>query len=467
MVERTAAMAANAMGGAVVAGDPQTRWRGAAIDSRRVRGGEIFFALPGERVDGHDFVAQAAEQGAAAIVVHRPLPWPSNPTCAWIQVDDTFAGLHALCRAVRRQVPQQLVAITGSVGKTTTKEFLAGMLARRFKVARSQGNLNNLYGFPVSLLNIPDDSEWMVAEMGMSTPGELRQISLLGQPDVVLLINVRPVHLENFDDLAGIAEAKAEILAGLTAPGVIIANADDPEVMRVAIRHADRHPGVRVVSFGASPAADARLTPPIPLAEGRVGCRFTVTIGGEGQDFELPVHGLYNASNCLAATTAAYLLGVPLSVIAAAAADLRPSTMRGEVHRLAREILLIDDSYNSNPEAVARALESTRLLPGGRHVAVLGAMLELGPRSAEFHQQAGVLAAGLGFSPILGVGSEAENLVAAAGKAGADATWCANAQLAASWLSKTAQAQDVILVKGSRGIGLEAVVARMLQGEAG
>ena len=230
MARLTVAEATEAVGGRLMAGDPHAVIDGAAIDSRAVCGGEAFFAFPGAVVDGHRFVADALARGAAAAVVQEDLETPSSG--ALIRVGDTFRALHDLARRVRTRVPQKLVGITGSAGKTTTKELLGAILAARFKVSWTPGNLNNLYGFPLSLLNVPDGTEWMVAEMGMSTPGELRQLSLLGRPDAAVFTVVRPVHLEFFSSVQAIAEAKSEILAGLAPDGFVVANADDPEVAR-------------------------------------------------------------------------------------------------------------------------------------------------------------------------------------------------------------------------------------------
>ena len=197
----------------MISGSATAPWRGATLDSRQVSGGELFFALAGERTDGHRFVAQALERGAAAAIVQQKVEIQAGG--AAIRVPDTLAALHRLTREVRTREPRKLVAITGSVGKTTTKELLAAMLAQRFRVARNPRSLNNLLGFPVALLGIPEGTEWMVAEMGMSTPGELRQVSWLGKPDVAVFTNVRPVHLQAFGSLEAIREAKAELLDGL------------------------------------------------------------------------------------------------------------------------------------------------------------------------------------------------------------------------------------------------------------
>jgi len=474
VVERSAAFAAGAMAASIVAGDPASTWRGAAIDSRRVRGGEIFFALEGERTDGHRFAGAAVDAGAAAVVVHRELE-PADGA-AWLRVEDSYRALHDLTRAVRAEVPERLVGLTGSVGKTTTKELLAAMLARRYRTARTPGNLNNLYGFPLSLLGVPDDCQWMVAEMGMSTPGELRGVSLLGRPDAALLLNVRPAHLASFDDLRGIAEAKAEILAGLAPGGTVVANADDPEVMGIVERHAGRAGAGRIVRFGFADGtgAEVRGSDLEPLA-GRPGCRFRITVGagtGNADDateshwIELPIHGLYNAENALAAAACAHALGVGLDQIAAAVADFRPGKMRGEVHRLPSGATVVDDSYNSNPVAAERALESARALPADRYLAVLGDMRELGDGSADFHRRVGRRAAELGFA-VVAVGEEARRLAEGAGAAGASVEWYADADAAARWAASALADDrfadgDLVLVKGSRGVGLEAVVRALL-----
>jgi UDP-N-acetylmuramoyl-tripeptide--D-alanyl-D-alanine ligase len=461
MARCSVAEAAAAVGGQVT-GDPETVWDGAAIDSRAVHGGdigELFFAFAGEHTDGHRFVADAFARGAAAAMVQEPVEIPERG--ASILVPDTFRALHDLTRHLRKRVPEKLVGITGSVGKTTTKELLAAMLGARYRVARTPGNLNNLYGFPLSLLNVPDGTEWMVAEMGMSTPGELRQLSLLGRPDVALFTVVRPVHLEFFGTVQAIAEAKSELLAGLPADGLVVANADDPEVSRIARRHLSQNGG-RIVWYGTGEEADVRVTGVSPAPNGEVGSRFRLWAGGEIIEVDLPLHGLYNVGNCLAAAACAHALGVSLTEIAHAVASVRPAAKRGVVHRLPGGVTLIDDSYNSNPDAVDRALEGAAQLAGSRRLAVLGDMLELGPEGPRFHRAAGERAAGLGFSPVAGVGELSRELSAAAAARGAEAPWFADAAAAAEWAAGEVRDGDLVLVKGSRGVRLEAVVDRLL-----
>jgi UDP-N-acetylmuramoyl-tripeptide--D-alanyl-D-alanine ligase len=486
------------MGGEVIAGDPAAVWSGVAIDSRKVAGGELFFALAGAATDGHRFVADAFERGAAGAVVHRDGvegvsgrggAAPEAPGV--IRVSDTYRALHDLTRSLRRRLPEVLVGITGSAGKTTTKELLAALLARRFRTAKSLGNLNNLYGFPVSFLAIPDDTEVMVAEMGMSVPGELGGVSALARPDGVVLTNVRAVHLENFPDVAAIADAKAEIFEGLSRKGFVAANRDDPEVVRVTRRWAasERGAGTRIVWYGFGDAPEiapeievrARDLRPVPPSGGAgddstgstgLGTRFVLELGRrdggaeEAGEVELPLHGRYNVANALAAAAAAWALGVGLDAIRAALAGVAPGSHRGAVRRLFGGVTLVDDCYNSNPEALARALESAAELAEAagarRRVAVLGDMLELGAEGPRFHREAGERAARLGFAPLAGVGELSRELVAAARVAGAEATWLPDAQAAARWAAGAVRPGDLVLVKGSRGIGLERVVEELL-----
>lgn len=458
LLEQTLGSAAVAMAGVLAQGDPAARFFGAAIDSRKVLPGQLFFALPGEKTDGHAFVAPALARGAAAAIVERDLEAPVDG--AVIRVADSLAALHALTRAVRRQRPEHLVGITGSAGKTTTKELIAAFLARRYRVAKSPGNFNNLLGFPLGLLEIAEDCEWMVAEMGMSTPGELGRVSLLGRPDVAVYTNVRPVHLENFASLEAIAEAKAELLHGVPDGGLMVANASDPRVMRIAETFA-RERGGRVVTFGA-PGADVTASDLRPLeAEGALtGTRFELHSKLGVRTLELPLHGAYNVENCQAAAACAIELGVGLDDLAAALLDMRPAPHRGEVVRLASGALLVDDCYNSNPDAAIKALESARRLQGERFVAVLGDMLELGPQEDTLHAEVGAAAARLGFDRLVAVGRRSRHLADAYTRGGGrNVDWLESASAAAGWARASGLATgDVVLVKASRGTALEAVV---------
>ena len=457
------------MDGRLVTREPAALFVGAAIDSRKVRAGELFFAMRGAREDGHRFVGDALRRGASAAVVESARGRELDAGSSRIEVADPFQALHALTRDVRARVPERLVGVTGSAGKTTTKELLAAMLGRRFRTAASPGNLNNLYGFPLALLGIPDSTEWMVAEMGMSEPGELGRISELARPDAVVLTNVRPVHLEFFGTLERIAEAKAEIFDGLAAGGVVIANADDPEVVRVTQRRLAAAGGEAVwySLAGAAPAGAELLLRVRELecpAAGRPESRFVLEAAGDRRTVRvrLPLVGLHNVENCLAAATAAFRFGIDLEDIAAAAGAAVPASMRG-VLRQAGEAHVFDDAYNANPDAVGRALEAVAELAAQRRWAVLGDMLELGPEGPRFHREVGRRAALLGFSPVVGVGELAREIVAGAAVEGAATAWFASAAEAAEFARIEIAPGDLLLVKGSRGVGLEVVVERVLE----
>jgi UDP-N-acetylmuramoyl-tripeptide--D-alanyl-D-alanine ligase len=467
-MERRLLEAVRIMNGELLTSGGDRPFHGAALDSRRIRGGELFFALPGERTDGHRFVAQALTAGAAAAVVERRyLRQHPLEAEAWsrlgpvVAVDDGLEALHGLSREVRRSTPRKLVGITGSAGKTTTKEILATLLGGRFRVARSPGNFNSLYGFPLALLDIPADTEWMVAEMGMSEPGELGRLSRLAKPDVAVLTNIGSAHLERFGRIEAIAEAKAEILQGLPPEGLVVANADDPLVMAIGGRHAGP-----IVTYGRSPEAIARGIDVRGLrvqpGPGGDGSRLELEVKGASHEVRLPLHGSYNVDNFLAAAACAWALGVPAAEIAARAGQIEGGSGRGRLLRLEGPAVVIDDSYNSNPEAAVRALESALALPAERHWAVLGEMLELGEAAPALHEQVGRRAASLGFSPVVGVGPLGRPLLEGAKAAGAAVRWFETAAAAAAWVQEELRAGDVLLVKGSRGVGLEAVVQALV-----
>ena len=438
-------------------------------------------------------MADAFARGAAGAVVERA-PDPANPADIAairppegsnrfvIEVENVGDALVELARSLRERAPDQLAGITGSAGKTTTKELLAAMLARRFRVGRTAGNFNNRIGLPISLLNVPDDTDWMVAEMGMSSAGELRELSQLARPDLAVFTVVRPVHLEFFDSVRAIAEAKAELLSGLASDGWIVANACDPEIVRIVRRHRGEH-GSRIIWYALGEPApgfagvegtdrlDLRALDVAALPDG-LGTRFVLEVEGKRFAVRLALHGAYNVENFLAAAAAAWSIGVPLDEIVEVAAEMPSAKGRGEVHRLKLPeggfALLIDDSYNSNPDAVAKALAGAASQStngrAGRRVAILGDMLELGPDAAAFHREAGRQAAALGFSPIVGVGELARELVAGASAGGAEAIHLSEADSAAEWAASHVGPGDVVLVKGSRGVCLDRVVARMIAG---
>lgn len=424
-------------------GDGSAVVTGAATDSRAVQPGDMFVALPGARVDGHEFVPQAAAAGAPAALVSRRL----DLGLPQIVVADTASALQTLARHERAHADFRLVALTGSIGKTTTKEMLVALLGTAFPVGFTRGNRNSEIGFPAEVCSQPEGIRWMVAELGMSHAGELDRLGAIARPDALLYTVIAPVHLEFFPSVDAIAEAKAELIPHLKPDGVLILNAADCRVAAFERRFSGR-----VVRYGA-PGSDFWLEAFHP--EGLLGSRLRLQTPGGPLTLWLPLPGRHQAENLLAAAATALTLQTPPEGVVEAAAALRPAPRRGEVHRLRDGIVLVDDSYNASPQAMARVLEMLHSTPG-RKVAVLGEMLELGPTAPELHRQVGELASAAA-DVVVAVGPQhARALAAGAGHRCRAALPDAEAALAA--LRTLLEPGDVVLVKASRGIGLDKVV---------
>ena len=454
-LEATLAMedVAAATGGRVVSGPARLRLAGVTIDSRKVEPGQLFVAIAGPRFDGHDFVAEAASRGAAAALVHRDVAAP--PGMGIVRVADTTRGLADLARHARAQAEVPVVCITGSAGKTTTKEMTAALLATRGPVLKTEGNLNNQYGLPLMLLRLRPEHAAAVLELGMSAAGELRGLSAIARPDVAVITLVAAVHLEFFDSVDAIAAAKAEILEGLAEGGVAVLNGDDARVRRIGEAHRAR--GGRVVWFGHDRAYDVS-------AEGWKGTvhgmRFTLRIGGAAADVALPLPGPHFLANFLAAAAVAHHLGIAIDTIAATATTLKAASHRGEVVSLGQGITLLDDCYNSNPTAVEAAVTALGLAAKGRRVAFLGDMLELGPTGPALHEQTGEKVGGR-LDLVVAVGPLAEHVLAGARRAGlAPSALVAfpDSAAAAAAAPDLVRAGDAVLVKGSRGVRMETIV---------
>ena len=423
---------------------------GVSIDTRTLLPGQLFFAIAGPNFDGHDFVAAAAARGAAGAVVHHALKEPVD--LPLVNVDDTTSALTRLAAHVRALAAVPVVAVTGSAGKTTTKEMTAALLGARGPVLKTEGNLNNQYGLPLTLLRLTGEHTAAVLELGMSAAGELRRLSALARPDVAIITMVAPVHLEFFASVDEIAAAKAEILEGLAPDGVAVLNGDDAR-----IRHATAGHGGRVIWFGRDRAYDVSAE----NWRGTVhGMRFDMYLAGRKLDVALPLAGPHFMMNFLAAAAAAHHLGVDPDTIAARALELKPAARRGEVVRLAQGITLLDDSYNSNPAAVEAAVAALSLSARGRRVAFLGDMLELGPTAGELHRQTGAAVAGA-LDVVVGTGPLAAAFVTGAREAGKDeasVAHFADSAAAAAAAPGLVRPGDAVLVKGSRGSHMEKVV---------
>ncbi len=444
---------AAATSGRVVSGAPDVRVSGVTIDSRRVEPGQLFVAIAGPRFDGHDFVAEAAARGAGAALVHRDLQAPAG--FALVRVADTTRGLADLARRARAQAEVPVVCITGSAGKTTTKEMTAALLASRGPVLKTEGNLNNQYGLPLMLLRLRPEHAAAVLELGMSAAGELRVLSGIARPDVAVITLVAPVHLEFFASVDAIAAAKAEILEGLAEGGTAVLNGDDPRVKRIGDAH--RAGGGRVLWFGRDRAHEVSAE----NWRGTVhGMRFTLRVGGQAEEIALPLPGPHFLMNFLAAAAVAHHLGIGMGTIAETATTLKAASHRGEVVSLGEGITLLDDCYNSNPTAVEAAVVALGLSARGRRVAFLGDMLELGPTGPELHRQTGEKVGGR-LDLLAAVGPLAAGFLEGARRAGLRPEALvafADSAGAAAAAPDLVGPGDAVLVKGSRGVRMEVIV---------
>jgi UDP-N-acetylmuramoyl-tripeptide--D-alanyl-D-alanine ligase len=418
-----------------------------SIDSRTIRPGELFFAVKGERLEGHDYVEKALENGAVAAVVRKDQLARYPLQSKLLAVEDTLVALQRLASAVRRVWGKPAIAITGSVGKTTTKDAITHLLSTKYSVHSSKGNFNNHFGLPLGLLKLQPEHELAVIEMGMSHPGEIAALARIAHPDDGVVTSVAPVHLENFESIAGIARAKYELIASLPSRGTAFLNADDDYVSQFG----QSFPG-KVVLFGFKAAADIRAENVELL--GADGARFDLVVKGSRQPVLSPLLGHHNVYNVLAAAAVALDRGISAGEIADALPSLQAGDKRGQVVQFGN-ITVINDCYNSSPKALMAAAETLSLMPGQRRIAVVGEMLELGPTSEQLHRECGHYIAGRKLDLLLGVRGFAKPMVEAAQAAGIAAEFVATPEEAGRWLAREARDGDVILLKASRGVKLE------------
>ena len=424
--------------------------QGYSIDSRTVGPEQLFFAVKGERLDGHDFVEQALAKGAVAAVVRVDQLGRYPEKARLLAVEDTLVALQTLAAAARRLWGKPLIAVTGSAGKTTTKEAIAHVLSTRFRVLKSEGNFNNHFGLPLMLLKLEPEYDVAVIEMGMSHAGEIRALAKIAQPEIGVVTNVAPVHLEFFDSLAGIARAKYELIESLPAGGTAVLNADDDYVSQFG-----RGFKGKVVMYGMRGTADVRAEN--VQSKGREGVQFDVVIGGMREHAILPLVGEHNVLNALAAVAVGLERGLKPSETVAALATLAPADKRGQVLQLGN-ITVINDCYNSNPKALDAMVDALAAMEAKRRIVVAGEMLELGPAGEELHRQAGQHIAAKQIDVLLGVRGMAEGMVRAAKQAGIQAEFVAGPEEAGEWLAREARDGDVVLLKASRGVKLEKAI---------
>ncbi len=441
-------------------GVPPAEIAGVSTDTRAIAPGSLFVALVGERFDAHDYLGEAAAKGAAAAVVaeaflRRPSTSTSAPPLPLLAVPHTLAALGAIARLHRRRFRIPIVGVTGSNGKTTTREMIAAILGTRGPVLKAEGNLNNEVGVPLTLLRLGPEHRSAVIEMGMSHPGEIARVAAIAEPQVGVVTMAGTAHIEHLGSQDAIADAKAELYAALPDDGLAIANADDPRMLKRA-----HEAGRRLLTFAAGRGRRGDVVVLEVTSQDEEGLRFVLGIGNR----EVPVHipglvGAHNATNAAAAAAAAVTLGFDDREIARGLAQVTPVGRRLRVERLASGLRLVDDCYNANPDSMAAALRTVvELARGARVVAVLGDMLELGELADDAHRGIGAEAARAGVRVLAAFGPRSRETAAAARAAGLDPFHTEDMDALVGWAKATLLPSDVLLVKGSRGMKLERLV---------
>jgi UDP-N-acetylmuramoyl-tripeptide--D-alanyl-D-alanine ligase len=444
--------------GGTLEGPGNVKVRGYSIDSRTLNAGELFFAIRGPRFDGHQFVQQAFEKKAAGVVVELPSPGlrPPSPEgrgpVPEIRVPSTVEALQNLARDVRRRWGMPIIGVTGSAGKTTTKEMISAVLGKKFTVLRSVGNLNNEFGLPLCLLRAERYQTIGVLEMGMSAKGEIRKLASIAEPNEGVVTNVNPVHLEFFKSVDEIAEAKAELLEGLHDPKIAYLNNDDSRVRSMARKFTGK-----IVTYGVKSVASFKVQQMQDL--GLEGTAFTIHHGRRDLNFALPLLGQHNVANAIAAIAVGATHEVPWEQMREAIGEMKAEKMRGQVIKFREGFAAIDDSYNSNPRALSEMIRFLGRLQGyQRKILVAGEMLELGPDGPELHRNCGREAARAGLELIVAVQGQATEILEGALEAGMDRSrlkFMRDAVQTGDLLARTLRKGDVVLIKGSRGVKLD------------
>jgi UDP-N-acetylmuramoyl-tripeptide--D-alanyl-D-alanine ligase len=432
---------------------------GISTDSRQTSRNQVFLALSGERFDAHEFLPKVVAQGATGVIVSRPVA-PAARGVAWMRVAGGLRALGDLAAARRRELRARVVGVTGSNGKTTTKEMIAAVLgASGKKVARTAGTENNLVGLPKAILGLDGDEDYVVLEMGMNRPGEIWRLAEIADPDVGVITNVGPAHLEGLGSLANVAAAKGELALAMSAHSTLVVNGRD----RLLVPIAGAFPGRKLLVGLDAPVVLRGAEP-----EGASAQRLSLTLGGRAVTARLALAGEHNAWNATLAAAVGFVLGLDAATIAAGLERFVPPPMRLERLTLASGAIVVNDAYNANPASMAAALAVLVGEPATRRIAVLGAMRELGAESDRWHREVGAVAAAQAVDLLVAVGVEGEAIADGARAAGLDAARivrCADTAIAAAALHEILAGGDVVLVKGSRGAGMEDVIAR-LRGEA-
>lgn len=454
MLERPLEWVLKVTGGRLVGGE-RAAIRGVSTDTRTLEPGALFVALRGERFDGHDFVREALRRGAAAALVSRELVG-CEPL---VVVEDTLRALGSLAAAHRRELRPKVIAITGSTGKTTTKEMTAAILSQGWATARTPGNYNNEVGVPLALLGLDPSHRAAVIEVAMRGRGQIAYLADMARPDVGVVTNIGVSHMELLGSRQAIAEAKGELLEALAPDGAAVLNAGDDFYDYLASRTR-----ARVIAFGRDPGADVRVSDIALGADASV--RFRLHGWWGDQEITLRAPGRHHALNAAAAAAAAMAAGAEAEWVPAGLSVFESTEMRGRVTRAPGGFTVIDDCYNAAPDSMRVALELLADMPGGRKWAVLGEMKELGPMAADWHREVGELAAGLGIAGLVAVGELGRCIAEGARQAleSQQIVEAPNNAAAAAAVAARVRAGDVVLVKGSRAMGMEEIVKQLLAG---
>jgi UDP-N-acetylmuramoyl-tripeptide--D-alanyl-D-alanine ligase len=459
MAKLTAAEVESGTGGNLLCGSRDTVFDNVSIDTRNLQGRDVFFGIRGPRQDGQRFIPEALSKGAIGAVAEHGYQFPGQfpESGVLITVENTHEALKDLAISVRRRWPGILVAVTGSMGKTTTREFAAHIMSSEFHVYRTPGNYNNLFGLPLALFGL-NGQDFGIFEMGMSAHGEIAEMCRIASPAIGIITNIAPVHLEFFDSVEDIAKAKEELAQALPQDGTLIYNADDPLVCEMAARFAGRK-----ISFGLSETADVRAEKIEIAAMNET--RFHLVCDGETLQACIPLPGAHYVMNALPGVALGRLYNISLARIVETFGTLRQASMRGQILNFEAGFTVIDDCYNSNPRALIRMTEVISAMPSfTRRILVAGEMLELGSSADSLHYECGTFAARHGVDIVIGVQGAAREIARAATDAGRpdlQSRFFPDADTAGNFLEDAMRSGDLVLIKGSRGVHLEKIVQKL------
>jgi UDP-N-acetylmuramoyl-tripeptide--D-alanyl-D-alanine ligase len=455
------------IGGKLVRGNGASRVMNISIDSRKIKSGELFWAIPGEKYDGHDFVLDALRKGASGAVISKKylagnIKTDPSSSQALIQVSDTLSGLQTLAEAYRKRFAIPLIAVTGSNGKTTTKEIISQILSAKFKVLKNEGNFNNPIGLPLSLLGLSTQHQVAVLEMGMNHAGEIARLCEIARPNIGLITNIGAVHLEFLGSIENVQEAKAELVKSLKADDLLILNFDDPRVNNLRQRFTGK-----VLFYGLSPRAHI-WADQIELKGKEGSCFVLHDSDGKGIDINLKIMGHYNIYNALAGAAIGYAFQIPMVKIKRSLESFRGIKMRLQPHIIPGDILLIDDSYNANPQSLQYAIDTlVRCCQGqGRAFLVMGDMLELGKDSERLHRMIGHKIAQASIDCLITLGPSSSITAEESIQAGMDGKMvfiCEDHEEVIQLLLDQLKKGDRVLIKGSRGMAMDKIVDRLSQ----